>query len=118
MHQDCLCCLFLIQLFQKENVGNCSIYDRKNTAGTVFTIENSPSAGEWQQPENFSVLHKCPVGKDYPIYSGGSTGLTDFFGAIVSPSISQRNCCGVRERTSSELRGHWKLLSDNLFMIH
>lgn len=50
--------------------------------------------------------------QDHPIYSGGSTGLTDFSGVIVSPSISQRNCCGVNERTSSLLRGHWNRLSD------
>ena len=48
------------------------------------------------------------------MHSGGSTALTDFFGVIVSPSISQRNCCGVKERTSSGFRGHWKLLSDSL----
>ena len=50
----------------------------------------------------------------HPIYSGGATGLTEFFGVIVSPSISQRNCCSVRERTSSGLRGHWNRLSDSL----
>lgn len=49
-----------------------------------------------------------------PVYSGGSTALTDFLGVIVSPSISQRNCCGVNERTSSALRGHWNLLSASL----
>ncbi len=52
--------------------------------------------------------------QEHPIYSGGSTGLTDFFGAIVRPSISQRNCCCVRERTSWGLRGHWNRLSDSL----
>ena len=95
-------------------MGNHGIYGRKTMAGTVFAIGTSAYADTWQQPQNFSVLHKCSMGKNHPIYSGGSTGLTDFFGAIVSPSISQRNCCGVRERTSSGLRGHWKRLSDNL----
>ncbi len=52
--------------------------------------------------------------QSHPIYSGGLTVLTDLFGVIVSPSISQRNCCCVSERTSSGLRGHWNLLSDNL----
>ena len=52
--------------------------------------------------------------QSHPIYSGGSTGLTDFFGAIVSPSISQRNCCCVRERTSSGLHGHWNRLFESL----
>lgn len=52
--------------------------------------------------ENFSVLHK-----GYPVYSGGFTGLTAFFGVTVSPSISQRNCCCVSACTSSALRGHW-----------
>lgn len=83
-------------------------------AGAAFTIKTSASADTWQQTQNFSVLHKFPTCRNHPIYSGGSTGLTDFFGAIVSPSISQRNCCGVRERTSSGLRSHSKRLSDNL----
>ena len=76
-------------------MGNHGIYGRKTMAGTVFAIGTSAYADTWQQPQNFSVLHKCSMGKNHPIYSGGSTGLTDFFGAIVSPSISQRNCCGV-----------------------
>ena len=52
--------------------------------------------------------------QNQPKYSGGSTGLTDFLGVTVSPSISQRNCCGVRRRTSSVLLGHWKRLSESL----
>jgi len=51
----------------------------------------------------FSVLHICQAE-----YSGGTTGLTDFFGVIVRPSISQRNCCSVRLLTSDSERGHWK----------
>ena len=30
------------------------------------------------------------------LYSGGFTVLTEFWGVIVSPSISQRNCCCVK----------------------
>ena len=52
--------------------------------------------------------------QNHPVYSGGSTGLTDFFGEIVSPSISQRNCCCVSEHTSRGLRGHWNRLSESL----
>ena len=51
--------------------------------------------------------------QSHPMYSGGSTGLTDFFGVIVSPSISHRNCCGVNSRTSSGVRGHWNRLSES-----
>ena len=57
------------------------------------------------------ILH---FAQNHPIYSGGSTGLTDFFGVIVGPSISQRNCWRVNERTSSGLRGYWKRLSESL----
>ena len=40
--------------------------------------------------------------------------MTDFFGVTVSRSISHRNCCGIRESTSSWLRGHWNLPSESL----
>ena len=49
-----------------------------------------------------------------PIYSGGFTGRTAFLGVTVRPSISQRNCCGVRALTSCALRGHWYWLADSL----
>lgn len=52
--------------------------------------------------------------QDHPIYFGVLTVLMDFFGAVVSLSISQRNCCSVKERTSSELCGHLKRPSDSL----
>ena len=51
--------------------------------------------------------------QSHPMYSGGSTGMTAFFGVIVSPSISHRNCCGVNSRTSSGVRGHWNRLSES-----
>ena len=62
----------------------------------------------WKQLGNFAVLRK-----GHPIYSGGSTGLTDFFGVTVRPSINQRNCCCVSRRTFSGLRGHWKRLLES-----
>ena len=62
-----------------------------------------------KQTEKFSLLHK-----DYATYSGAVTGRTEFFGSIVSPSISHRNCCGVRLFTSSSLRGHTNLPCSSL----
>lgn len=52
--------------------------------------------------------------QNHPMYSGGFTVLTEFLGVVVSPSISQRNCCCVSSRTSSALRGHWNLLPASL----
>ncbi len=70
---------------------------------------------EYAGPESTGMAWKflC-FAQIHPMYSGGSTGLTDFFGVTVSPSISQRNCCCVSRRTSSGLRGHWKRLSESL----
>ena len=109
MHQGRLWTPFLIHPSQKGNTGIHGIDCRETMAGTVRTTGNRTAAARAAIARKFLCF-----AQNHPIYSGGSTGLTDFFGAIVSPSISQRNCCGVRECTSWGLRGHWKRLSDSL----
>ena len=68
-----------------------------------------PSAAVTAASRDFLCFAQC-----HPIYSGGSTIRTDPFGVIVSPSISQRNCCFVSFCTSSAFLGHWNWLFDNL----
>ena len=65
--------------------------------------------GSLNRHRKFYLLHKS-----YPIKSGAFIAPTDFFGLMVSPSISQRNCCGVKFLTSSSLRGQTKLPCSSL----
>lgn len=111
MHQDRLWKPFLIHPSPKGNMGIHGIYCRQAMSGTVQTAGGGTSAAATATATARKFL--C-FAQNHPIYSGGSTGLTDFFGIIVKPSISQRNCCGVRECTCSGLRGHWKRPSASL----
>lgn len=78
-----------------------------HTAGRI--LPKCTSLGNGRTVRKFLCFAQC-----HPIYSGGSTCLTDFLGVIVNPSISQRNYWRVNERTSSGLRGHWNRLSESL----
>ncbi len=88
-------------MFFRSRFVSCTRESSFRRTGTAVYCRNT------QVPKGAKTAWKflC-FAQSYPIYSGGSTGLTDFFGVVVSPSISQRNCCLVRERTSSGPRGH------------
>lgn len=78
--------------FEMTDINNNHIEAGKCAYNTVqWTYRLSRFRGgtlpEWL--ENFSLLHK-----DHAMNFGEGTGRTDFLGAIVSPSINQRNCCG------------------------
>src|SRR5699024_7691947 len=98
-----------VPLFLKRNRGSCGICGRMDAPVPV------PAAGDRCsfRCDNSCLGFLC-FAQSHPIYSGGSTTRTDLFGVIVSPSISQRNCCFVSFRTSSAFLGHWNWLSDNL----
>ena len=93
-------------LFLKRNRGSCVICGRMDAPVPV------PAAGDRGsfRCDNSCLGFLC-FAQSHPIYSGGSTIRTAFFGVTVSPSISQRNCCCVSDCTSCAFRGHWNWLS-------
>lgn len=92
-----------------------SLYDSPQK-GTLFLISSFTEQQPCYKPVyRVSVLRLIldKSSKNKAKNSGCFTGLTTFWGTIVSPSINQRNCCCVNSWSSDSVLGHWNLPASN-----